>query len=144
MQVYDLQPVSDQYQGCGKAWAAIVDGRVVAIRYMEDMSPRTTKRPDWVEAIDCNAEGLDDYCLPTAWSSYGLAKLARAAEACTDCPTPPRRSRYRPSELLAMARDVLAEIDHADFGVYRNKCRAELGKLGEVVSGMASCYELCV
>jgi hypothetical protein len=25
---------ADVYRGCGKAWAAIVDGRVVALRYM--------------------------------------------------------------------------------------------------------------
>jgi len=81
--------------------------------------------------------------LPTAWSSHGLAKLARAARACDDCPKP-RRADYRPSELLAMARTALEAASHDAFAIYRAKCRAELAKLGTVVSGMASCYELCV
>jgi hypothetical protein len=36
MHVYDLtsECLDREYHGCGKAWVAIKDGRVIAIRYM--------------------------------------------------------------------------------------------------------------
>jgi hypothetical protein len=128
------------YRGCGKAWAAVKDGEIVALRYMgADRTPYDV--PAWVKAVQADCEGIDERCLPDAWSSHGLAKLAAAAAACPDCPTPPRRARYRPKELLSMARAVLAAADETNFTDYRTRCRAELAAMGTVVSGMCSCTE---
>lgn len=129
------------YHGCGRAWAAVVGGQVVAIRYMGDHVADDTALPAWVRAVRDNAEGLDSHLLPTAWSSNGLSKLAGAAEAAGDCPRTPRGKRYRPKELLTMARAALAAVDTSSFASHRERSRAELAQIGEVVSGMCSCCE---
>lgn len=113
-----------------------------ALRYMGDHAPDQSGLPAWVRAVKANAEGLDSRLLPTAWSSRGLSKLAAAASACPDCPKPPRRARYRPSELLQMARAALAANDRASFAAHRARCRADLAAIGDfVVSGHCSCTE---
>ena len=149
MHVYCLtaECLEKDYHGCGKAWAAVKNGVVVALRYMgEDHTgdwPQSAV-PAWAEAVRRAAQGSDNHGLPTSWSSRNLAALAKAAEACGDCPKPPRRTRYRPTELLTMARAVLLATESASFGVYRQRCRAGLAELGEVISGMCSCTKFCV
>lgn len=136
--------LDSQYRGAGKAWAAVKNGEVVAVRYMDEVPLPgfgTTPLPGWVKAVNSNAEGRDHHWLPTAWSSKALSKMAGACEAAGDCPTKPRGGRYRPKELLTMARAALAAIRSAEFAAYRLKCRDELAELGEVVSGMCSCTE---
>lgn len=132
------------YHGCGKAWAAVKNGKIAAIRYMGDHTPDFNGLPEWVRAIQGNAEGLDHSMLPTAWSGRGLSRLAAAAQAAGDCPTPPKRDRYRPKELLTIARAAIGAVRHASFSEYRKEKRAELAAIGEVVSGMCSCTEFCV
>jgi hypothetical protein len=139
-QLYDLTPdcLQRDYHGCGKAWAAVKDGLVIALRYM-DFAADTAKLPAWVRAVRDNAGGLDGAMLPTANSSADFTKLAAAAAACADRPTPPHRERYRPAELLTMARAALSANQAAGFAVYRAKCRTELAAIGTVLSGMCSC-----
>ena len=135
--------LNSQYRGCGKAWAAIKNGEVVALRYMGNIpipGYGPTPIPQWVKAVMDNADGLDDYNLPTTHSSKCLVKIAEACEGTGDCPTRrPRGGRYRPKELLMMARDILATIHGAEFSTYRSNCRTELAEIGEVMSGMCSC-----
>jgi hypothetical protein len=150
MNVLDLtaECLDRDYHGCGKAWAAVKEDQVVALRYMgEDHTgnwPTEPELPAWVKAVRRAAMGSDTRGLPTSWASRNLAKLAAAAEAAGDCPRPPRRPRYRPTELLTMARAAILAVDGAQFGAYRERCRAELGQIGEVVSGMCSCTKFCV
>ena len=138
--------LATEYHGAGKAWAAVRDGQVVALRYMGDHpipGHGDYTVPDWIRGILDAAEGLDDHFLPITHSSKGLTKLASAASACDDCPVPPRRERYRPSELLTMARAALATLDSASFARYRQRCRDELAKLGDLISGTCSCTKFC-
>lgn len=130
------------YRGCGKAWTAVVNGEVVAIRYMDPPLDRSAL-PAWIRAVKDNAEGLDYRMLPTAWSSRGLSKLAAAASGAGDCPVKPKGGNYRPKELLTMARAAIMAWDSASFAAHRERCRAELAAIGEVVSGTCSCTEFC-
>lgn len=148
--------LTNDYHGCGKAWAAVKDGAVVALRYMSQgtypiANPRgnwggNIERglPNWIQAIRKNAEGLDNHTLPTAWSSRGLSKLSAAASACADCPKRPRGGSYRPRELLTMARAAIIAACAADFTSWREHARAELSQFGAVMSGMCSCTEFVV
>jgi hypothetical protein len=130
-----------QYHGCGKAWAAIKDDKVVAIRYMDRCQVDRSELPKWVQAVASNSEGLDNHMLPTAWSSKGLSMLAAAAQACEDCPSRRNGSRYRPNELLRMSRAILEKHNKAEFAKYRQACRDELAQFGQVISGQCSCFE---
>lgn len=141
MQTYEIARELVDYRGAGKAWAAVADGRVVALRYMDAAPLDWPDKPAWVAAVEQTAAGLDESLLPVAHGSQTLARVAQAAQACEDCPTPPRRSRYRPAELLTMARAALAAAHQAAFAAHRTRCREELSLLGEVRSGLCSCYE---
>ena len=147
MKVYDLTPkcLERDYHGCGKAWAAIDDkDRVVALRYMDSHWIDFKDLPKWIRALRKAAKSQDSRGLPTAHSSAAYALLANAAQECSDCPIPPRKERYRPSELLQMARAALAQVDAEQFAKYRQKSRDEMARLGRVVSGMCSCTKFCV
>ena len=144
MTIYKIPTDLSDYHGAGKAWAAIAGDHVLALRYMgEHPIPGCGDYdvPAWVRAVTETATGLDASNLPTCHGSHALAAVAAAAQACDDCPTPPRRDRYRPSELLTMARATLVALDGDSFTAYRDRCRAELAKFGDVESGVASCYE---
>jgi len=144
MTILDLtsEVLDKDYHGCGKVWAAVRDGKVVALRYMEDHpGDYRAKLPEWVKAVEKAANGCDNHMLPTSHGSKNLAAIAAAAQACEDCPKPPKKERYRPTELLAMARACLIAFDGDSFINYRAKCREELSKLGDVVSGMCSCTQ---
>tara|TARA_Y100000310_G_scaffold307482_1_gene349603 strand:- start:4268 stop:4795 length:528 start_codon:yes stop_codon:yes gene_type:complete len=129
------------YHGAGKAWAAIAQGEVVAIRYVDNFDELVRELPEWVNAANDNAEGRQFNMLPTAWSSNGLSKLATAVRATADCPKRPRGGDYKPSELLTMARAALLANSEARFASYREEMRTELAELGEVRSGMCSACE---
>jgi hypothetical protein len=146
MRVYKLsQEVLDRdYHGCGKAWAAIKDGEVRALRYMDSHWIGHDQLPEWVKAVNGNCSGLDSRNLPVAHSSTAYKRMAEAAQACDDCPKPPKRARYRPAELLHMARMILMQVDSDQFAKYRQRSREELTLLGDVVSGMCSCCTFCV
>ena len=146
MDVFQLRSdcLEKEYHGCGKAWAAIKDGQVVALRYMGDYPLDWRDQPEWIKAFQQAAIDLGEcFLLTTNDGSTKLAAIAAAAEACADCPRPPRHRRYRPTELLTMARAARAAAEAASFQVYRARCREELAQLGEVKSGMCSCHEFC-
>lgn len=82
----------------GKAWAAIKDGKIVAI-------------------VAMNAHGV--------YTAYSPEVLAAAGV-----------TRYCPAA-VRMAEQMNADA----FQAHREKSRAELAKLGNVVSGVASCGE---
>jgi hypothetical protein len=140
--------LDNQYHGCGKAWAAMREGQVVALAYFEPVvapNPRDDDiaPPAWVRAVQDAEEGCDSGVLPTAWSSAGLAKIAAAAGAAADYPRPPRKDRYRPRELLTMARAVLIALNTANFLRWRERVLPGLEAQGEVWTGMLSCTEFC-
>jgi hypothetical protein len=129
------------YHGCGKAWVAVKDGQVVAIRYMNGNTAQWEMMPDWVRAVLDTANGRDANMLPTSQGSKNLTEIAEAALECDDCPKPLYADRYRPTELLAMARAALSIANSALFMAYRAKCRIELAEIGEVISGMCTATE---
>ena len=142
--MYKVSKKCETYRGCGHAWAAVRDGEVVALRYMDHHVPDYDV-PDWVRAVMDNCNGLDRRGLPTCSGSRTFARVGVAAYACADCPKPPSasgRKEYRPSELVSQARDLISALESASFSRYRDRCRSELCNEGWVVSGMASCYEL--
>ena len=143
MRVYQIthECLIRDYHGAGRAWAAVADGVVVALRYMGDSPGCWADKPAWVAAVEQHATGLDAGLLPTCRGSKALAAMAEAAAACDDCPKPSRRPRYRPTELLSMARAALTAAHGAAFSKHRERCRTELGQFGDVVSGMCSATE---
>lgn len=141
MRINTLSAVDD-YRGCGAAWAALDNhNEIIALRYMSECPTDRSNQPRWVQSIARTANGLDGLNLPTCSGSTALSKIGKAANSCKDCPTPPRRAAYRPSELLAMARDLIESSDLDQWTAYRAKCRDELAELGRVVSGRCSCYQ---
>jgi len=143
MRIYQITPecLGNDYDGAGKAWAAIVGGQVTALRYMGKCPTDWDAKPAWIAAIEAHATGLDSHLLPTCRGSKALTAMAAAAHDCDDCPRPKNRQQYRPTELLTMARAALAAAHDAAFAKYRERCHAELGQLGDVVSGMCSATE---
>lgn len=133
--------LATQYRGAGDAYAAVSGNQVVALRYYERDRLATDALPAWVSAVVDAAEGTDSKMMPTAWSSRSLAAIAKAASAVVDCPKPARRDRYRPTELLSMARAVIVEARGTANRQQKAEIEAELAQLGTVYRGMASCSE---
>ncbi len=138
---YTITPacIEADYHGAGRAWAAVEGDRVVALRYMRDRPIDDSELPGWITTVIVAADGLDSHGLPVIQSRAGFAAMAGDLAARPDCPKPPRRDRYRPAELLKLARVELATRDSVAFVKYRDRCRDELAELGNVVSGMCSC-----
>jgi hypothetical protein len=103
-----------------------------------------SKWPLWVQAVNTLTDGLDQQNMPTYHSARSLSRLAQALASCPDTPKPLRRANYRPSELVRKAREYIAAADAENFANYREKCRAELEQIGEVFSGMCSCWQFIV
>ena len=139
MIVFKLQNTNAEkdYHGSGKAWAAIKNDKVVALRYMGRfaLDPSKSNIPDWVKAVfdDCRWEGR---FAPTT-----LAKSKKAAVAAGHPEFGPRGGSIKPSIIAREARNIIFELEREQFGEYRNSARKELSGLGEVVSGMCSCWE---
>lgn len=91
------------YEGCGKAWAVIKDGEVIALRYMGRAPLITAFHPKVLKEAGYKRPA-------TVRVGAGVRRCQRIAE------------RYNTEA----------------FQEYRTACRAELEKLGEVVSGMCS------
>src|SRR5262245_24044313 len=88
--------------------------------------------PAWVEAVCRHADGFDGHKLPDAWQPESRLALAEAAMSCADLPRRPNGKHYFPNEILAMARAVMKALEQTAFILWRDKCRAELGALGDV------------
>jgi hypothetical protein len=145
VQYYDLpEEVSKRdYHGCGKAWAAIRDGEVVAVRYM---SPTVF---DENQQLEPHAELLivrvpmpmHDFCDHARRDVPQLGFPAVAALA---------KAAGLVKHLIDYTRTYRAEDEAADaallaaFAAYRLACRADLAALGEVKSGTLSCYRFCL
>ena len=95
MEVFAISSTAG-YQGCGKAWGAVVNDEVVALRYMEQV---TTFR--FLPGFNPDAPDLSLVRFDDNWGG-------------------------RP------------------FADYRKAAKAELGAIGEVKTGMCSCWQFCV
>ena len=143
MIVFKLQNTNAEkdYHGSGKAWAAIKDDKVVALRYMGRfaLDPSKSNIPEWVKAVfDAAATGV--YSLETR-APTTLVKIKKAAIAAGHPEFGPRGGSIKPSIIAREARNIIFELEREQFGEYRNSARKELSGLGEVVSGMCSCWE---
>ena len=68
------------YKGCGKAWAAIIDGRVVALRYMERSTTLRLKADVPYDApfSESNFDFIDNWG-GQSFSAYRAKMLAELA-----------------------------------------------------------------
>ena len=139
-------PAESQYRGCGKAWVATdKNAEIVGIRYMHDFEPDFTKLPEWVQAI------RDSYLTIRQWDgNYSrrfcpdaarLGKLKKIAVANGYPASGPKGGYIKASTIVQDAKTQIVETESNQFGEYRLTCRKELAELGEVSSGMLSCYE---
>ena len=129
------------YRGCGRAWVATDKAnRVVAIRYMDDYAPSSLDLPAWVRAVSDAADGLDGQLLPTVHSARSWSRLGHYAYAA-GAALNSRGNRRRPSELLAIARDLIGRARDESFRAYREDSRAYCAQRGVLRSGMVSSYE---
>ena len=139
-------PAFEQYKGCGKAWVATnKNAEIVGIRYMHDFDPDFTKLPEWVQAI------REAYPMIRQWDgNYSrrycpdaarLGKLKKVAIANGHPATGPNGGYIKASKIVQDAKAQLSKTETDQFSQYRLKCRKELAELGEVSSGMLSCYE---
>lgn len=149
MIVYDIPTdvAERDYHGCGKAWAAIRDGKVVAIRYM---SPgRGYPHEDLMHMTDLRYGLMDHereiYPAHAFWfdqkaqnPNRGMPYISTAAKLSGRWPS--KAEYYR-----AMAREQEANqrAGRAAFEAYRAACREDLAKMGDVISGMCSCHQFC-
>lgn len=138
--VYNISKKLKDHKGCGKAWAAIKDGEVVALRYMGDFAPEYTNVPAWVKAAN-KAYSLSN-CQLKYISPTHLGRIKKAAiEAGHPEKWHPRGDHIQVSYIASRAQKKLRVAEEEEFAEYRNKCRQELVELGLVVSGECSCYE---
>lgn len=139
-------PLYDEYQGCGKAWAAIsASGAVLAIRYMHDHGT------EHLDALDPITQAICAACPPEIYahklqyvSSHTKAAAYKAAVAAGMSPTGPRGGRIHRGEMIARAFDKWERADHEDFMAWRTRAKAELAEIagpGLVLSGMCSCCQ---
>ena len=137
-------PAEKQYRGCGKAWVAInKNAEVVGIRYMHDFQADLTKLPEWLRKTEKDHfEISSQACVePRNYGSATLAKIKREAIANGHPATGPQGGNIKPSDLIFKGRQMIKDLEKEQFGEYRLQCRKELSELGEVQSGMLSCYE---
>jgi hypothetical protein len=134
-------PAENQYSGCGKAWVAVKNNEVQAIRYMGKFSFNSDDLPSWVVAcLDVSYSLLDDPDV-SYLGSKGLAELKDKAIEAGHPAFGPKGGHVRPTDIAREAHKVLREANKQQFGDYRQRCRSELETTGEVYSGMLSCYE---
>lgn len=134
---------SEMYKGCGKVWAAIAGGRVVGVRYMSDFRLTGQEIPAWVDEY-VKLSGRSINCPWDYFGSPGRTKRARTADAVRnrpDCPTRPSGKPLPRTELERRAYCIVEAAQRDGFTKYRENCRNELSKLGQVVSGEASCTD---
>ena len=142
--VYKLSgtPAESQYHGCGKAWAAVNNGQILAIRYMGDFDFDRSQLPAWAAAALSAYGALAAPLWPVDHiSSPDLGRIKKAAIAAGHPEFGPRGGQIKASKIARAARELIRNAEREQFGQYRADCRAELAKLGTVVSGMCSCYE---
>lgn len=137
-------PAQDQYTGCGKAWVAInKSAEVIGIRYMHDFHIDYSKLPAWLKT-GCDSRPPYEFISsfdPHHYGSATLAKIKRTAIAHGHPATGPRGGNIKPTDIIKKGRKMIQELEKEQFGEYRLKCRKELAELGEVQSGMLSCWE---
>jgi hypothetical protein len=77
MSIYPIDPTAG-YQGCGRVWAAIVDGRAVAVRYKERRTVMTGDGPtdNW------GGRSFADYRLA---AKAELAQLGQVVSGTCSC-----------------------------------------------------------
>ena len=140
-------PAQDQYKGCGKAWIATnKSGEVVGIRYMHDFQADWTKLPKWIQSVRETYPFISEWNLNysgrrSCVDGARLGKLKRVAIANGHPETGPRGGYIKASELAKQVKSAIGNLEKKQFKEYRLKCRKELAELGEVQSGMLSCYE---
>jgi len=139
------------YKGCGKAWAAVKGGQIVAMIYMgqgekyfASFPPFSCKLPlRQALGIDCE-EKYFNYKSPRGKSEICKAavKLGFISDKKTNGLTVSGSTLCNRLRKIMRAEAKQIEICNKDyFENWRNFARAELAKFGEVISGMCSCHQ---
>lgn len=142
--VYKIKPTLMDYHGCGKAWAAIKDGEILAIRYMSRAvldGPNIDSLDDITKAI-LNVVHPLSYSNTSFISSRKLNLAYKAAVAAGMKPTGPRGGFVRRREMVNKAFQLYHAANKKDFEIYRFNCLNELLQFSNaIISGCCSCYE---
>jgi len=144
MKIFNIKdtPAEQQYRGCGKAWAAIADGQVVAIRYMGDFQAERDRLPEWVRAVIKESSAIEQPSFCLGWlSPRTLGRIKKAAVAAGHPEFGPRGGHIKASDIAREARSIALKHESEQFELHRTRSRTELAKLGRVVSGQCSCLE---
>lgn len=143
--IYQLKdkPVESQYAGSGRAWAAIKDGDVVGIRYMHEfrIDRDSAEIPDWCKPMYSLYDSYMKYTLLKDIGNHALKQIKQHAISSGHPEKGPRGGQIKATAIAIATKELWMAEEDRQFGAYREKCRSELAELGEVVSGMCSCYE---
>lgn len=142
MKIYPLgEKAEKEYNGCGKAWAAICNKEVVAIRYMS-FAIDPSEAPAWVKAVlNAYCSICEPWCNINFISPTDLGKIKKAAINAGHPEYGPRGGHIKASVIARDALKILREIEKKQFGKFRERNKTELAKMGNVVSGMCSSRE---
>jgi hypothetical protein len=140
------------YRGCGRAWAALNNGQIVAIVYMsgegrsnhaEFTPPNQIPRPVY-EAIRENS--VKYFNLNSPSRKHELCQIAIRADLISG--TKGNNLPVTGSTLCARLRVKIREEEEAKekwdaeyFAAWRTYARSKLAEFGEIISGMCSCHE---
>jgi len=141
--IFQLQKskAKDDYRGSGKAWAAIKNDEVVALRYMGNFALNPEEAEPWVCAAYKAYRGLLDDWPASKISGTYLGRIKSAAISAGHPMLGPQGGHIKASSIARAASQILCALEREQFGRYRSKCRDELSKMGTVHSGMCSCWE---
>lgn len=137
------------YRGAGRAWAAIKNNQVAGIRYMGDwhelggVATMESRLPEWVYAMYTQSLPMSEHDLQFT-SPKKRGELKKAAIAAGHPAQGPRGGHITATSIIREAMRIAQEAEKAAFAEWREKCRAELSELGEVVGGMCSCHQFVV
>ena len=121
----------------GRAWAAIKNGKAVAVFFMGDwpkIDPASPNLPAWVHALRANGLPRTEYELQHQ-SGQKISELKKIAISAGHPEHGPRGGNIKPTDIIRKAMALVSEAEKSAFQAWREKCRSELAKQGEVHGG---------
>lgn len=146
------------YHGCGKSWAAIRDGEIVALSYMCGLNQSSCKdyvRPESPampvkEGLGLSFDRSSHWPLNIGWRSN--CEKAAIVDAAVELRliSDTKSNGVKVTRTTLMSRLVTAlraeyevwqKWETACFEAWRTYSRTKLSEFGELTSGMCSCHE---
>lgn len=107
---------------------------------MNDFSFNPDNLLPWVKAVFNEYPTIDNTHIKYI-SGRSLGKIKNEAIKAGHHETGTRGGKIKASIIAYEAQQIIRSLQREQFGNYRNQCRDELNKLGDVVSGICSCYD---